>query len=147
MVFGSTSQKSDCLNGNRLRLFLPFAMFPVYHKIHYDSIMCNCREAFFNRVPFPVIHIDNGIDFPETYQLRDELAKKWDLKVLVAKSVIKTDKISGISCCGANKSALFALKCPSRIFIRRVPEHPGSESRIVSRFNLRTNHVGIIIGA
>jgi len=44
-----------------------------------------CREAFFNRVPFPVIHIDNGIDFPETYAFRDELAKKWGLKVLLKK--------------------------------------------------------------
>ncbi|KKU04493.1 MAG: Sulfate adenylyltransferase subunit 2 [Parcubacteria group bacterium GW2011_GWA2_45_30] len=63
-----------------------------------------CREAFFNRVPFPVIHIDNGIDFPETYAFRDELAKKWGLKVLTAKSIIKKDKISGVSCCGANKT-------------------------------------------
>jgi len=63
-----------------------------------------CREAFFNRVPFPVIHIDNGIDFPETYRLRDELARDWKLDMRIAKSVIKNDKISGISCCGANKT-------------------------------------------
>ena len=50
-----------------------------------------CREAFFNRVPFPVIHIDNGIDFPETYAFRDELAKKWGLKVLTAKSIIQKE--------------------------------------------------------
>lgn len=63
-----------------------------------------CREAFFNTVPFPVIHIDNGIDFPETYAFRDRLAKQWDLKLLTAKSMIRKDKISGISCCGANKT-------------------------------------------
>lgn len=68
------------------------------------ALLALCREAFFNRVPFPVIHIDNGIDFPETYALRNELCKKWNLKILVAKSIIKEDKISGISCCGANKT-------------------------------------------
>ena len=52
------------------------------------------RKAFFGRVPFPLIHIDNGIDFPETYELRERLAKEWDLDVLVARSVIKDD-ISG----------------------------------------------------
>src|SRR3989344_3497193 len=68
------------------------------------AMLALCREAFFNRIPFPVIHIDNGIDFPETYALRDELAKKWNINVLTAKSIIKEDKISGISCCGANKT-------------------------------------------
>jgi sulfate adenylyltransferase subunit 2 len=61
------------------------------------------RKAFFGRCPFPLIHIDNGIDFPETYELRERLAKEWDLDVLVARSVIKDD-ISGIKCCGANKT-------------------------------------------
>lgn len=63
-----------------------------------------CREAFFNTVPFPVIHIDNGIDFPETYAFRDDLAEQWNLQLLVAKSIIKADEISGVSCCGANKT-------------------------------------------
>jgi len=61
------------------------------------------RKAFFGRVPFPLIHIDNGIDFPETYELREGLAKEWNLDVIVSKSVIKDD-ISGIRCCGANKT-------------------------------------------
>ncbi len=68
------------------------------------AMLALCREAFFNRIPFPVIHIDNGIDFPETYALRNELAKKWNMKVLAAKSIIKEDKISGVSCCGQNKT-------------------------------------------
>ena len=29
------------------------------------------RKAFLGKVPFPVIHIDNGIDFPESYEFRD----------------------------------------------------------------------------
>lgn len=62
------------------------------------------RAAFFNKIPFPAIHIDNGIDFPETYAFRDRLAKEWGFKLLVAKSIIKKDSISGFSCCGANKT-------------------------------------------
>ncbi|OGZ08035.1 MAG: hypothetical protein A3D65_04680 [Candidatus Lloydbacteria bacterium RIFCSPHIGHO2_02_FULL_50_13] len=59
------------------------------------AILELCREAFLDHTPFPIIHIDNGIDFPETYTLRDALTKKWGVHVLVARSVIKDDKISG----------------------------------------------------
>ncbi|MFY9271310.1 MAG: sulfate adenylyltransferase subunit CysD [Candidatus Manganitrophaceae bacterium] len=61
------------------------------------------RKAFFGKVPFPLIHIDNGIDFPETYEFRGRLGKEWDLDVLVSRSEIKDD-LSGIRCCGANKT-------------------------------------------
>lgn len=61
------------------------------------------KKAFFGRVPFPVIHIDNGIDFPETYEYRKRLADEWGLDLIVAKSVIRDD-ISGIKCCGSNKT-------------------------------------------
>jgi sulfate adenylyltransferase subunit 2 len=61
------------------------------------------RKAFFGRVPFPLIHIDNGIDFPETYEFRERLAKEWDLEVLTPRSIIK-DELSGVRCCGANKT-------------------------------------------
>jgi sulfate adenylyltransferase subunit 2 len=67
------------------------------------------RKAFFGRVPFPLIHIDNGIDFPETYEFRERLAKEWGLEVLTPRSVIKDD-LSGVRCCGSNKTdALKAL--------------------------------------
>lgn len=68
------------------------------------AVIALCRKAFFNTVPFPVIHIDNGIDFPETYDFINKLSKDWNLKLLVAKSVIKKDNVSGIACCGANKT-------------------------------------------
>ena len=61
------------------------------------------RKAFFGKVPFPVIHIDNGIDFQETYDYRKKLADEWGLDLIVAKSVIRDD-ISGIKCCGSNKT-------------------------------------------
>ncbi len=61
------------------------------------------RKAFMGKIPFPVIHIDNGIDFPESYKFRDELAKKWGMKLIVAKSEIR-EEMSGFSCCGSNKT-------------------------------------------
>ncbi len=65
------------------------------------------RKAFNGKVPFPVIHIDNGIDFPETYAFREELTRKWKLDLIVENSQIKPE-LSGASCCGANKTV--ALK-------------------------------------
>ncbi len=71
------------------------------------TMLALARKAFLGKVPFPVIHIDNGIDFPETYAFREELAKKWKLDLIVANSEIKPE-MSGFSCCGANKTV--ALK-------------------------------------
>jgi sulfate adenylyltransferase subunit 2 len=67
------------------------------------TMLALARKAFLGKVPFPVIHIDNGIDFPETYKFREELAKKWNLDLIVVKSEIKPE-LSGFSCCGSNKT-------------------------------------------
>ncbi len=67
------------------------------------AMLAIARKAFFGRVPFPVIHIDNGIDFPETYEFRKKLSDEWGMELIVAKSEIKDD-LSGIRCCGANKT-------------------------------------------
>lgn len=85
------------------------------------AMLALARKAFLGKVPFPVIHIDNGIDFPETYAFREELAKKWKLDLIVAESEIKPE-ISGYSCCGANKTE--ALK--------RVMDEHGFDALIVS---------------
>lgn len=85
------------------------------------AMLAMARKAFFGRVPFPVIHIDNGIDFPETYEFRRRLADEWGLELIVAKSEIKDD-ISGIKCCGANKTD--ALK--------KLLDERGFDSLIVS---------------
>lgn len=67
------------------------------------SMLAIARKAFMGKVPFPIIHIDNGIDFPETYEFRDMLTKKWKLNLIVAKSKINKE-LSGFSCCGSNKT-------------------------------------------
>jgi len=45
-----------------------------------------CRKAFFGKIPFPVVHMDTGYKFPEIYQFRGEIAKKWNLDLIVAKN-------------------------------------------------------------
>jgi 3'-phosphoadenosine 5'-phosphosulfate sulfotransferase (PAPS reductase)/FAD synthetase/intein/homing endonuclease len=54
-----------------------------------------CKKAFFGKVPFPAIHIDNGQDFPETYAFRDKIVKEWGVNLLIAKAERYKDHISG----------------------------------------------------
>ncbi len=85
------------------------------------TVLYLIRKAFAGKIPFPVIHIDNGIDFPETYRFRDQLAKKWNLNLIIAKSEIKKE-ISGFSCCGANKT----------IELKKILKEKGFDGLIVS---------------
>ena len=40
------------------------------------------RKAFFGRVPFPVVHLDTGKEFPETYAFRDLKVNEWALRLI-----------------------------------------------------------------
>jgi sulfate adenylyltransferase subunit 2 len=51
-----------------------------------DSILCFhlARKAFYPaQVPFPLIHIDTGHNFAETISFRDDLAKKYNVNLIV----------------------------------------------------------------
>ena len=85
------------------------------------TMLALARKAFLGKVPFPVIHIDNGIDYPESYKFRADLAKKWGLKLIVAQSEIK-EEISGFSCCGENKT----------VALKKVMKEHGFDALIVS---------------
>jgi sulfate adenylyltransferase subunit 2 len=68
-----------------------------------------CRQAFFGKVPFPVIHIDTEYKFKEIYEFRKKYAKKWNLNLIVSKNQEAIDK--GITpdngkfeCCNARKT-------------------------------------------
>jgi sulfate adenylyltransferase subunit 2 len=42
------------------------------------------RKAFYpGRVPFPLLHIDTGWKFPEMISFRDEMARRFDLDMVV----------------------------------------------------------------
>lgn len=52
-----------------------------------DSIVCYhlARKAFFpSKVPFPLMHVDTGHNFPETIDFRDELMEKTGDRLIVA---------------------------------------------------------------
>ncbi len=52
-----------------------------------DSIVCAhlARKAFWpSKIPFPLMHIDTGHNFPETIQFRDQFIKKIDADLIVA---------------------------------------------------------------
>ena len=41
-----------------------------------------CKKAFLpGRIPFPLLHVDTGHNFPETIELRDDLVKKYRVKL------------------------------------------------------------------
>src|ERR1051325_9016426 len=40
------------------------------------------KKAFLGRVPFPVAHLDTGLEFPETYAFRERYAREWGLELI-----------------------------------------------------------------
>ena len=40
------------------------------------------KKAFLGRVPFPVMHLDTGLEFPETYAFRDRYVREWGLELI-----------------------------------------------------------------
>lgn len=40
------------------------------------------RKAFLGEIPFPVAHLDTGLEFDETYAFRDRYAKEWNLNLI-----------------------------------------------------------------
>lgn len=45
-----------------------------------------CKKAFLPaKIPFPLLHIDTGHNFPETISLRDELVKKYQVQLHVGR--------------------------------------------------------------
>jgi sulfate adenylyltransferase subunit 2 len=44
-----------------------------------NALLWLARKAFFGRVPFPVILLDTGNEFPEVYAFRDRIIAEWGL--------------------------------------------------------------------
>jgi sulfate adenylyltransferase subunit 2 len=47
-----------------------------------NTMLWLARKAFFGRVPFPVVHLDTGKEFPETYVFRDRYVAEWGLSLI-----------------------------------------------------------------
>ena len=51
------------------------------------------QKAFYpSRIPFPLMHIDTGHNFPETIEFRDNLVKELGLKLIVKQVQVDIDK-------------------------------------------------------
>ncbi|MEM9328972.1 MAG: sulfate adenylyltransferase subunit CysD [Bacteroidota bacterium] len=76
-----------------------------------DSIVVThlARKAFHpSRIPFPLVHIDTGHNFPETIKFRDDLVAKIDAKLVVGSVQSSIDKGSAVEERGrnANRNAI-----------------------------------------
>lgn len=40
------------------------------------------KKAFLGKVPFPLAHLDTGLEFPETYAFRDRYAAEWGIDLI-----------------------------------------------------------------
>lgn len=50
-----------------------------------------CKKAFFGKIPFPVIYVDKGNSFPESYKFRDKIVKEWGINLLNVKVGLEKD--------------------------------------------------------
>lgn len=66
------------------------------------------RKAFYDQIPFPVMHIDTSYKFKEIYEYRDHYAKEWGLRLEVARNdeqiAAGMGPTSKLACCTALKT-------------------------------------------
>jgi len=46
------------------------------------ALLWMVRKAFLGDVPFPIVLLDTGMEFPEVYEFRDQLVRDWQLPAL-----------------------------------------------------------------
>lgn len=87
-----------------------FRNIAVLWSIGKDStaLLWLVRKAFYDQVPFPVLHIDTSFKFPQIYEFRDKYVKEWGLKLIVAKNEAALNEGMGpenkLECCTALKT-------------------------------------------
>lgn len=75
-----------------------------------DSIVLThlARKAFFPaKVPFPLVHVDTGHNFPETMKFRDDLVKELGVKLVVGSVQTSIDEGRAVEETGKNASRNF----------------------------------------
>ena len=72
-----------------------------------DSILCYhlAKKAFYpGKIPFPLVHVDTGHNFPETIEFRDQLVKKDGVELIVGSVQKSIDEGKAIEETGFNAS-------------------------------------------
>ncbi len=105
------------------------------------------RKAFFGHCPIPLVHIDTSYKIPEMIDYRDQLAKDWDLTMVVGQN--RKALADGMShergrlvCCGALKTE--GLKRTLSGEWARV--RMGVDGKYVEDWN-QEPYTGVIVGA
>lgn len=88
-----------------------FKNIAVLWSVGKDSttLLWLCKNAFFGKIPFKVIHIDTSYKFKEIYEFRDKIAKEWNLDLVIARNEdadiknIVPEK-NKFDCCNARKT-------------------------------------------
>ena len=130
-----------------------FKQLAMLWSIGKDStvLLWLARKAFFDHVPFPLVHIDTSFKIPEMIKYRDELALKWKLNMVVgqnkaaleAKQTFPDGKLDRLSCCKALKTE--ALK---HTLAGDWPRYRMNHK--TKQYELDTNkepYTGVIVGA
>jgi sulfate adenylyltransferase subunit 2 len=50
------------------------------------TLLWMIRKAFYDQIPFPVMHLDTSFKFKEIYEFRDSKAKEWRLRLLIERN-------------------------------------------------------------
>jgi len=97
-----------------------FKRLAVLWSIGKDStlLLWLVRKAFLGRVPIPVVHIDTGYKFPEIYEFRDRIARKWNLDLVIASNTearaagMGPHQAAKLDCCTALKTEALKQAIP-----------------------------------
>ncbi len=72
------------------------------------------RKAFYDQIPFPVLHLDTSYKFRQIYEFRDSKAKEWGFKLIVARNedalAAGMNPVKGkLDCCNSLKTDTLKL--------------------------------------
>jgi len=86
-----------------------------------NTLIHLAMKAFLGHVPFPVVHLDTGLEFDETYAFRDYATKAWNLN-LIADACPPIEAVDpGLppaSRLAGRKSQIGRASCRERVFLR-----------------------------
>lgn len=90
--------------------YIQFRKIALLWSIGKDSttLLWLCRKAFFDKIPFPIIHIDTSYKFKEIYEFRDKYTKELNLQLIISKNEAAIKSGMGpenkLACCTALKT-------------------------------------------
>ncbi len=78
------------------------------------TLLWMVRKAFYDQIPFPVLHLDTGYKFKQIYEFRDSKSKEWGFKLVVSRN---EDALAAgmspskgkLNCCNALKTDALKL--------------------------------------